>query len=143
MKIPFVMLLIYLSILFCGCSGKPAPEPIVIHVFLNATATEVDYALVALGEKQLRTSHGQPIMIATWKPNSYVDGLAKLGSQVHPELVVLDSLEDAKKINVDVGLQNAEQVGTRRYYLAVPTWASGEKREATEIVLAALSQELH
>jgi hypothetical protein len=142
MKISLVALMTLASTLSSGCSVKHSPEPIVVHVFLNATATEADLALVALGEKQLRASHGQPIMIATWKPNSYVDGLAILGHQVHPELIILDSLEDAKKVNVDVLPGSAMQVAAKRYYPAVPSWASGEPREAAEIVLTALSQEL-
>jgi hypothetical protein len=138
-----LMTLASMSLILCACSEKRAPEPIVVHVFRDPAAVEIDSALLALGAKQLRTSHGRPIIIATLEPKSYADGLEMiLGRQAHPDLVILNSSEDGKRAKIDVPPQSAVEVSTKRFYLVITNWASGEEREASELVLPEFRLEL-
>ncbi|MDR3713961.1 MAG: hypothetical protein P4L51_14155 [Puia sp.] len=136
------MLLISLCGLSCACSNKSATEPIVVHVFRDPKAIGIDSALHAVGQMQLKTSRGKPILIATMEPNSYEEGLTLLGHQAHPELVFFSSLDDGAKSKTDIPPQSAVEVSAKPYYLVIPPWASGEQREAAELVLGALRQEV-
>ena len=77
-----------------------------------------------------------------------VDSFGEFASAIYGDpfygkpLVILDSLEGAAKVNVEVLPLGTVQAAQRRYYLAVPSWASGDAREASEIVLTPHSQEL-
>jgi hypothetical protein len=103
----------------------------------------VELALRVLGEKQLTTAHGKPVVIATLEYKSYSDGLVALGNQAHPEhpdLIILDSVEDAQTLRLDASPQSV--VPGSHSLLIIPPWTTGEKREAAELVSVNLRQEL-
>lgn len=142
MRIIWLMLLTSLCGLSCACSNKRAAEPIVVHVFRDPKAVGIDLALHAIGQDQLKTSLGKPILIATMEPNSYEEGLTLLGHQTHPELVFFSSLDDGPKTKTDIPPGSAVEISMKPYYLVIPSWASGEQREAAELVLLALRREV-
>jgi hypothetical protein len=135
-------LLTILALLSSACSRQTELEPVVIHVYRDPGATEIESALVSLGARQLRNSHGQAVMIATIELKSYADGLEALGHQYHPELVIFDSLEDGKKVKVEVPPQSMVQAGAKRFYFVIPSWVPGEQRQAAELVLDEFRREL-
>ena len=142
MKLVVLALMPLLFLACCGCSERRISEPLVIHVLRDPAASELDSALVAIGARQLRTSRGQPIMIATIETTSYTEGLQVLGVQYHPELVVFNSVEDIKKSKIDIWQESAVRSPVKIYYVAIPSWASNEERKAAEGVLTNLRQEL-
>ncbi len=141
MKQGLLLWLIFLALILSACYEKRTPEPVVVHVFRDRTAAEINSALLALGAKQLSTSNGRPIMIATTEV-SYPHGLEILGRQDHPDLVIFDSPEDAQRTKIDVPPQSAVELSTKRFYLVIPSWVSGEQRETAEQVLAEFRREL-
>jgi hypothetical protein len=141
MKNGLLLFLILLSLSLSACSEKATPEPVVVHIFRDRAAAEINSALLAIGAKQLRTPNGQPIMIATTEVK-YADGLEILGRHDHPDLIIFNSPEDGKRTNIDVPPQSAVQVSTKRFYLVIPSWVSGEQRETAELVLAEFRREL-
>jgi hypothetical protein len=141
MKNGLLLFLILLSLSLSACSEKATPEPVVVHVFRDRAAAEINSALLAIGAKQLRTPNGQPIMIATTEVK-YSDGLEILGRHDHPDLIIFNSPEDGKRTNIDVPPQSAVQVSTKRFYLVIPSWVSGEQRETAELVFSEFRREL-
>jgi hypothetical protein len=141
MKNGLLLFLILLSLILSACSEKGTAEPVVVHVFRDSAAEEINSALLALGAKQLRTSDGRPIMIATTELK-YADGLEILGRHDHPDLIIFNSPEDGKRTNIDVPSQSALQLSTKRFYLVIPPWISGNQRETAELVLAEFRREL-
>src|SRR5882757_3012750 len=126
MKMIFLTLLTFLCGLSCGCFKRGDPTPIVVHVFRDTMATEIELALRSAGEMQLKTSTGKPILIATMEPTSYREGLTLLEHEAHPEIVLLDSLEDGTKAKIDIPPQSAIPVSKNTFYLVIPSWVSGE-----------------
>jgi hypothetical protein len=132
----------FISIFASACSQRRSVEPIVVHVFRDAASAEIDSALRAASKNGFSTPHSEPIIIATYEFKSYSDGLGVLGSQVHPELVILTSVEDVQRAKLSAVSQSVVQIATNEYYLIVPSWTSGEKREAAAVVAADLRNEL-
>jgi len=141
MKKGLLLLLIFLALILSACDEKRTPEPVVVHVFRDRTAAEINSTLLALGAKQLSTSNGRPITIATTEV-SYPHGLEILGRQDHPDLVIFDSPEDGQRTKIDVPPESAVDLSTKQFYLVSPSWVSGEQREAAEQVLAEFGREL-
>jgi hypothetical protein len=142
MRIANATVVVVMFILTSACSQKHSVEPIVVHVFRDPAVTEVDSALRAATKDGLSTPDQEPIVIATYEFKSYSDGLGTLGSQVHPELVILNSPEDVRRANLSPESQSLIRVATNQYYLIVPSWTSAKKREAAEVVVAHLHNEL-
>src|ERR1700674_5151205 len=142
MKITLIAFLISLLMFSDSCSNKHQPEPIVVHVFRDPESVELESATLALGRRQLRTSHGHMIMIAVMVPKNYADGLRLLGSGVNSELIIFNSLEDGEKTKVEVLPQSLLEVSRKRYYLVIPEWVAGEAREAAQVVQGGFRQEL-
>ncbi len=142
MKITSIASLTLLALLSSACSDQTEPQPVVISVFRDPAATEIEKALLAIGAKQLRSGRDQPIMIATEEPKSYSEGLEDLGHHFHSDLVIFNSSEDGKKIKVEVPPQSALQVGTKQFYLVIPSWVPGQRRQTAELVLTELRNEL-
>src|SRR6516164_690992 len=97
MRIASIVSLVLSAISLVACTHRAAREPIVIRVYRDPAAAAVESAVLAVGAKQLRSSGGQSVMIATIEPKSYADGLDAFGHQYHPELIIFDSLEDGEK----------------------------------------------
>jgi hypothetical protein len=142
MKIIPIVRLTLLTLVSSGCSHRREPEPIVIHILRDRAATEIETALLAVGAKQLKSSSGQPVMIATIEPKSYAEGLESLGHLYHPELVIFNSLEDGKRTKVEVSPQSAVRVASRQFYLVIPSWVPREQRQTAELVLVEVRKEL-
>jgi hypothetical protein len=135
MKNGLLLFLTILSLILSACSEKGTTEPVIVHVFRDRAAGEINSALLALGAKQLRTSDGRPIMIATTEVN-YADGLEILGRQDHPDLIILNSADDAPVDQRD-SLVPVEST-TRKYFVGVTTWSQGEEETAAKVVLSAM-----
>jgi hypothetical protein len=118
-----------------GCH-RAEEQPIVVHVFRDPTASQVNSALVGLGQMDLRIS-GRPILIATVEPTSYSAGLTDIGRQTHPEVIIFDSSDDLSKVNVGASIliPAVLTISGTRYYVVIPAWASGETRGAAELVV--------
>jgi len=142
MKIILIAFLTSILVLFGGCSVKNEPEPIVVSLFRDPDAAELEKAILAVGLRQLRTSHGRPIVIATYEPKSYADDLTMLGHRYHPQLIIFNSLEDGEKAKVEVPPQSILEVSRKRCYLVIPAWVTGEDREAAQLVMVGFRQEM-
>lgn len=138
----FLVSLSALIFILSSCSAERAPEPVVVHVFRDPAATEIQSALLALGARRLKTPLGRPVIIATYEPKSYARGLETLGHREHPDLVVFNSPEDARGTNISVPPQSAVEVGGKGFCLVIPPWVSGEQREIAGLVLGELRREL-
>ena len=136
MKNGLLLCLTLLSLILSACSEKGTPEPVVVHVFRDRAAGEINSALLALGAKQLRTSDGRPIMIATTEVKNYADGLEILGRQDHPDLIILNSADDAP-VDQRNSLVPAESA-TSKYFASVPTWSGAEEQTAAKVVLSTM-----
>jgi hypothetical protein len=136
MKNGLLLFLTLFSLILSACSEKGRLEPVVVHVFRDGAAGEINSALLALGAKQLRTSDGRPIMIATTEVKNYADGLEILGRQDHPDLIILNSADDAPvdQRNSLVPVESA----TRKYFASVPTWSEVEEQTAAKVVLSTM-----
>jgi tetratricopeptide (TPR) repeat protein len=129
----------FVSILFLyssACSRPDASTPVVVHVFRDPSSNEVDVGIRALGQKRLMTRDNRPIVIATQESKTYQEGLATLGREAHPDVVVLDSADDAKLI--ERNSLRAVRTATSQYFIGVPQWSEGEQRNAAEQVILAL-----
>lgn len=132
------------SIVWCAslvaCSGN-TDEPVVVHVFRDRDVIAIDSALLQAGAKQL-TVAGRPILIATLEHKSYADGLAVLGQRTRPQVIFFNSRADCERLNIYLGRDSAVNVSGQTYYLVIPPWAEGKERQAAEVVVASLRQEL-
>lgn len=142
MRITLIAFMTSLLVLCGGCSVKNEPDPIVVSVFRDPDAAELEKAILAVGFRQLRTSHGRPIVIATYEPKSYADDLMMLGRRYHPQLIIFNSLEDGEKAKLEIPPQGILEVSRKRYYLVIPAWVTGEDREAAQLVMAGFRLEL-
>lgn len=131
--------LIFLS--FAGCSRQTNLQPIVVHVFADSSASELNGALLAIGAKNLQTSDGRPIMIATMVGKSYRDNLELLGIRYHEELFILNSSDDIRKLRMDVSLGRALHSHVATYYPAISRSASEEERQAAEVIVTKLGEQ--
>jgi hypothetical protein len=79
-----------------GCRGK---QPIVVHVYRDRDSTvgrELDRRFYELGAQDLRLSSGRKVIIATVEAQDDKEMLRKrIGSEIQPQLIVLDSSADA------------------------------------------------
>lgn len=142
MRIPPFALLLFLSTFSMACSSNSPPGPIVVHVFRDRQAVDIDTAILAAGQGQLRTPRGRSIIIATLEPRSYTEGLKSLGAQTKCELVIFNAAEDGESARIEVPQQSPLVVGAKRYYLVIPGWAVGEEKEAAQLVMIKLREEL-
>ena len=142
MRIAPILTLALLVLVSVACSDRVEREPVVIHVYRDPAATVVESALLTVGAKQLRSSSGQAIMVATMEPKSYAKGLAILGHQYHPELIIFNSIEDGEKAGIGVSPQSSVATATRQFYLVIPEWVPKERRPTTELVLVEIRKEL-
>ena len=142
MKITAIAVLMQLALLLSGCFHRREPEPVVVHVLRDPAATEINTALLAVGAKQLRSGHGQPVVVATIESKSYAEGLEHLGHEYHPELVIFSSLEDGEKTRIRIPPGSAVQVTGRRFYLVIPSWVPKEQRETAQLVLVEIRKQL-
>jgi len=70
------------------------------------------------------------------------DSLELMGVQYRPELVILNSREDAKKLRVPFS-SGADLQGLQRiHYAVITTSSSTEERQAAEVIVAVLYEEL-
>jgi hypothetical protein len=140
MKVGLLASLALLALLSSACSNEA--EPIVIRLFRDPSATEIERALRAVDTKQLRSARGQPVIIATIEPRSYAEGLEHLGYHYHPELIIFNSPEDGKKVKVEIPVKSVVQIGAKQFYLVIPPWVPEERRQTAELVLTELRREL-
>jgi hypothetical protein len=141
MKTSATLFLIVFGLL-AACSNRNKIEPVVIHVYRDPDIAALQSALLAVGAMQLRSSSGQPVMIATMEPKSYVDGLPALGHQYHPELIIFDSPEDGEKTGVVVPAQQGIKISGMQICFVVPPWVAEEKRQTAGLILDAIRNEL-
>lgn len=124
-----------------GCS-RNAQGHIVVHVFRDRSAAEINDALLAAGKMQLALAD-KPIVIATVEYASYSEALADLGQRTtRPEVIFFNSVADGNRLNIDLTPQDALKISGKMYYVRIPPWTTGEEHQAAEVVLASLRQEL-
>jgi len=134
MKIPALMLTLSTFLLFgAACSRSTHSGAIVVHLFRDPSATEIDTALREMSESRLVISSGRPIVVATQESKNYQEGLAIVSKGARPDVVVLNSSEDTKLF----GLMSVVVIksGTRQYFAGVPPWVQGEEQTAANEVL--------
>jgi len=119
-----------------ACSWTDDSTPVVVHVFRDPNSREIDVAIRAVGQKRLTTEDNRPIMIATQESKTYQEGLATLGKDAHPDVVVLDSADDVKLI--DRTSLRVVKSATSQYFIGVPRWVEGKQRDAAEQVISGL-----
>src|SRR6266852_4436052 len=141
MKLAWPAFMLSLLIFSVACSEKRALDPIIVRVFRDPASKEIESTILALGQMSLKTSKGHPILIATLEPRTYAEGLEHLANK-GCQLIVFNSQEDAKKVEIEIPPQSLLEVSTRRYFIVVPNWVAGEEREAAQIVSANFSGEL-
>jgi|ERR1700730_7050636 len=141
MKTLLASLIVLFSVLCCfACSRADNSTPVVVHVFRDPGAAEIDTAIREIGQSRLVTPDNRPIVIATLESRSYREGLASLGKDLHPELLILDSFDDA--MTADRNSTVAIKSPTRQYFAVIPSWAQGEVRTAANEVLSRMKTSL-
>lgn len=133
------MALFFLS--SAGCSKQDTVRPIVVHVFADLNASELNKALLAIGAKDLQSADGRPILIATLAGKSYTENLGLLGVQYREELVILNSSDDVRKLRMDVSLGRALRGRVATYYPAISRSASEEERRAAGVIVTNLQEQ--
>ena len=123
---------------FSACSRPRNVTPLVVHVFRDPSSSEVTGAILTAGEAGLFTVDNRPIVIATEVPRTYREGLAMLGEQSHPDVVILDSVDDSRKI--DPTSLSAVRTANGQYFIGVPRWSDQEKRNAVAQVVVELQR---
>ena len=63
-----------------------------------------------------------------------------LGEQSHPDVVILDSVDDSRKI--DPTSLSAVRTENGQYFIGIPKWSDREKKNAVERVMAELRRAL-
>ena len=139
-KIALVFVLPMLLAQFSACSRPLNVAPVVVHLFRDPSSSEVTRAILTVGEAGLVTLDNRPIVIATEEPRTYREGLTMLGEQSHPDVVILDSVDDSRKI--DPTSLSAVRTENGQYFIGIPKWSDREKKNAVERVMAELRRAL-
>lgn len=145
MKRSVLPLFIGLLLFFPACTRHKSDSYIVVHVFRNRkgpAAKRLDLAILAIGRENLKTPEGNPILVATMELTSDADILARLGKNLRPEVLILDSKADWRPVDFGSLSPNSVCPQALSCVYGIPLWVKGEEREAAEGVLAALSNEL-
>jgi hypothetical protein len=141
MKYSFGLFTVLLSTLSCiACSKTGNQEPVVVHVFRDPSAHETEVAIREISQSRLVTPHNRPILIATQESKSYREGLTMLGKAAHPDLIILNSADDATALELKSLV--AIKSGTKQLFGCVPPWTQGEERTAANQVLSRLQTHL-
>jgi hypothetical protein len=132
-----------------GCRAK---QPVVLHVYRDRTSPigrELDRRFYELSAKKISLSSGREIVIATVEPQDYKQMLHdKIGSQLLPELIVLNSPAD-EEVNPIIQREARHAVDICTAVRAcpafvpafIPSWVSStEELQAAQQVLNALRE---
>lgn len=138
---------LYLLVVLSGCRAK---QPLVLHVYRDRTSAvgrELDRRFYEFSTKQIKSSSGRQIFIATVEPRDYKQMLRdKVGKELLPELIVLNSNAD-EAVNPIVEREAAHAINICPAVRACPTvvpafipsWVSNaEELQAAQQVLNAL-----
>jgi hypothetical protein len=127
-----------------SCRRPTKDSLVVVRVCRDAHSDfsrELDRRLYGLNNR--RVSSGKLIVVATME-GDYQEELAKKIALVKPQMIILDSPGDVKRVGgVRLDLQNAKSAcGTNRDCPAlIPPWVSGDELEATQLVFSAITAE--
>jgi energy-converting hydrogenase Eha subunit E len=105
-------------------------------------AQELDQKLHGFTSERHMTTSGKWIGVATVEPYRYPDELSGKVATIKPQMIILDSPNDAKLIGgMDVNLNQTTNVcgRTRTCHAFIPSWVSGDELEATKLVLPELA----
>jgi hypothetical protein len=145
MKKLILTLVIGCPLLFLACSRKQTDLYIIVHIFRNRSgpaAKQLNAAILALGAQNLKGSAGRPIIIATMELTSDPTTLSRIGHELRPEIVILDSRTDWRANEFGPPLGQSICRFNVTCVSGIPSWVEGEERQAAEVVLRALSDEL-
>jgi hypothetical protein len=127
-----------------SCRRHEMNSPVVVHIYRDRNGSIEPWLWQEIREFQeagVRTASGRAIILATYEPADYLKTLGEVGIALKPDLVVLNSASEA---DTNPALK-AELNGARRLCATaggcpafVPSWASGEGREAAQRFLAFL-----
>jgi hypothetical protein len=141
-----IVTVLVLSPLFASCRHSTENNIVVVTVFRDADSDfsrELDKKLYGFND-QNRVSSGKLILVATMEGH-YRDDLVEKIALVKPQIVILDSPADAKLLGggMQFDLRRAKSVcGRKRDCPAfIPTWVSGEKLEATNMLFSRITGE--
>jgi hypothetical protein len=132
----------------CGCRAK---QPLVVHVYRNRSSTvgkELDRRFYEFNTQRISFLSGRQVVVATYEPSDYNKMLRdRIGSELLPELIVLDSPADAM-INPTIereaahakNICTAVRVCPAVVPAFIPSWVSNKQDlQAAQQVLRALS----
>jgi hypothetical protein len=142
-----VMVAVVMSFLLFlpGCKRSQPNSQVVVRIFRDRdgpAARRLDASIRAIGTQNLRTAEGKPIIIATMELTTDSNTLARLGRDLRPGILILDS--SANWRTVDFGSPSQESVcpAPLTCVSGIPRWLQDEEREASEIVLNAMGKQL-
>jgi hypothetical protein len=145
MKHAIVALVMSFLLFLPGCKRHQPDSQVVVRVFRDRNgpaAKRLDAAIRAIGTQNLRTAEGEPIIIATMELTTDSNTLARLGKDLRPGILILDS--SANWRTVDFGSPSQESIcpAPLTCVSGIPRWVQEEEREAAEIVLKAMGKQL-
>jgi hypothetical protein len=120
-----------------ACKKREYPQPIIVHVLRDPTASfakNLRQADLQFDLSEARVKSGKWMMIATNEGNSYPMLVRRL-ADTPEDLLILNSQSDLPEtaaVRDHVGKSQPVCGGAPAY---IPDWVSGEVREATEMYL--------
>ena len=140
-----------LSSIFCLASCRHATQEnfVVVRVYRDRNsdfASELDRRLYAFNDygNYQRVGSGKVIVVETTEPVDYQKELGGKVAQVKPQLIILNSPEDARLVGgMQLDLQQGKSAcgGNRNCPALIPPWVTGEELEATRAVFTAITTE--
>ncbi len=123
-----------------GCT-RAGGDAVVVHVFRDpaaAAAPQFTRAIEHFQAQNVRARSGKPIVIAPYDVKDYAARLPDVGDRLNPELIVLNSRNDAEKNPaLQRELARAIELGGegRRCLVLIPSWVAGEELAATRMFM--------
>jgi len=144
---PFCVIVVVLGLnsIFASCRRSTDNNFVVVRVFRDANSDfsrELDRKLYGFNN-QHRVSSGKMIVVATME-GDYQNELAEKIALVRPQMIILDSPADAKRVGgMQFDLRKAKNVCGRNLDCPafIPPWVSGEELEATNMLFSAVTAE--
>ncbi len=126
---------------FTAACTKAGGDAVVVHVLRDPgapVAAQFTRAIEHFHAQSIRAKSGKPIVIAPYDIKDYAARLQEVGGRLSPDLIVLNSRNDAEKNAVlQTELPRAIELGGegRHCVVLIPSWVSGEELAAARMFM--------
>jgi hypothetical protein len=128
-----------------GCSSHHQGPPVVVRIFRDRNgpaAKRLDATILSIGAQNLKVANGQPIIIATMELTSDSATLTRLGKDVRPEIIILDSSSNWRPADFGPPSPGPICPAGSSCVSGIPRWVQGKEREAAGVVIDAMHKEI-